>query len=722
MQSVDSKLEQEETLLKYIDIPYFRNNPAYIDRWRKYYQRYRDPQILLLMYHKQVSTYFHWIYLELSAHFLRIQQPEMAHFILNEAQRAKVYDEARVRRALAEIPKFERKCSRGDLLALLNQRNINALGRLWNSFEEEFVYEQYLPQDFPNFELMKLRHYESKYGVVCGVPEEFDINSSMVEVPETGFFLRTLVNGNFVERVCGTSQNADVKIEGQGSDCGNFHVAHEHTSRESQVVSMLCQDARRSAEGDSSPSILGSTKIREATENCDNLEGNGLKHIVDGVDTQEQLKILSDPSKGCARVGVVATDGVLCGGLPKWSVEKHVEAHIQSDYKDKLADENLKTHLDGRAPGLDLHSVDKDSNGGDENSEFCVCYSVVSDAHDDAVGLAENSCIPQDVKVKEDGSLDGCAMHLSLIDENAPEPDCIRTANLSSEIDRFGIIPNSEEDSPDQGYLERPDTTLVESDLKSSLEEKICSSQLGLSSSFVGTQEIDDQGADPETRTKRSKTGLHNSFGDMFEPDFLQVSGDLAHNSEIIIGRYIYLVQEVETNGFSLLRIARDLDITQTMIGKYYLLRKTTRQNAKISRELFNCECCEHGESYFVLYEHSRIAHLSPIILGSSPIVCLFYLRKVVEKLLNLRENGLVYLNPENFFVDQNFDVVFNSFEFVPVCEESLHRTELELQRVFRNMEARISYEFLSLIDARLDLGSSKKDILKHKTELLEDF
>ena len=50
-----AKENYEQQLLQYIDIPYFRNNPTYIERWRKYYDKYKDPQILLLMHHKQIQ-------------------------------------------------------------------------------------------------------------------------------------------------------------------------------------------------------------------------------------------------------------------------------------------------------------------------------------------------------------------------------------------------------------------------------------------------------------------------------------------------------------------------------------------------------------------------------------------------------------------------------------------------------------------------------------------
>ena len=47
-------------------------------------------------------------------------------------------------------------------MCILNQRNIKAFGRMWNSFEEVYFYEKHLENNSINFEMMKLREYEGK--------------------------------------------------------------------------------------------------------------------------------------------------------------------------------------------------------------------------------------------------------------------------------------------------------------------------------------------------------------------------------------------------------------------------------------------------------------------------------------------------------------------------------------------------------------------------------
>lgn len=181
--SKTAKEKQEKLLLDFIDIPYFRNNPAYIDKWRTYYYKYKDPQILFLMYHKQISTYFHWIYIELASVFLKINKPEISHFILTEALRLKVYDENKIKDFLNKIPNFEKKYTKGELLAVLNQKNINALGRKWNSFEEEFYYKN-LPSEYCNFEIMLLIENEKKYcqNVIFDLKNNINVKEKIDEI------------------------------------------------------------------------------------------------------------------------------------------------------------------------------------------------------------------------------------------------------------------------------------------------------------------------------------------------------------------------------------------------------------------------------------------------------------------------------------------------------------------------------------------------------------
>lgn len=151
-----SDKEYQRMLLPYIDVPYFRNNPAYLSQWRKFYEQTRDPQILLLMNYKQIGTFHHWIYIKLAEHFKLGNKVELAHFILTEALKNRVFDENKLKETLKRLPAFEQRYSRGDMLAVLNQKNIHLFGKVWNKFNEVLYYEEHLPKEFTNFEMKRI--------------------------------------------------------------------------------------------------------------------------------------------------------------------------------------------------------------------------------------------------------------------------------------------------------------------------------------------------------------------------------------------------------------------------------------------------------------------------------------------------------------------------------------------------------------------------------------
>ncbi|ORD98474.1 hypothetical protein A0H76_2424 [Hepatospora eriocheir] len=126
------KKDFEEILLEKIDIPYFKNNPAYLLRWKKYYETFNDPNILLLMYYKEIGKYYHWIYIELSEFFLSNKNYELANFVISLAINLNVYDSKVLKQQLIKIPEFTSKYSDRQLLESLNVRNFECMGLLWN--------------------------------------------------------------------------------------------------------------------------------------------------------------------------------------------------------------------------------------------------------------------------------------------------------------------------------------------------------------------------------------------------------------------------------------------------------------------------------------------------------------------------------------------------------------------------------------------------------------
>lgn len=132
----------EQTLLKYIDLPYFRNNPSYIALWQRHYARTRDPRILFLMKHKKISQYYHWLYIELSRLFLSRGNVAMSFATLDMGIASKAHDIAVLEEELAKIPVADRLYCEHEASLLLNPKGFFTLGKIWNSYGEKLFYDR----------------------------------------------------------------------------------------------------------------------------------------------------------------------------------------------------------------------------------------------------------------------------------------------------------------------------------------------------------------------------------------------------------------------------------------------------------------------------------------------------------------------------------------------------------------------------------------------------
>lgn len=529
-----SKEKQEKILLDYIDIPYFRNNPTYIEQWRNYYYQENDPQILFLMYHKQISTHYHWIYIELSSFFQRLNKIEISHFILSEALISKVYDETKIKDALSRLPSYERIYTKGDLLAALNQKNIQVLGRLWNSYEDEHFYKKFLDSQYPTFEIMSIVHNEMSTSVY---KVEHDVSESL--------------------------QNE------------NEQSSHENLSkRNSLVINDDDGSSRASNNNDINKNIFAEPNYFELNQDEDEINSSVLSQTI-------ELKNY-DPA-------------------PPSILTKELEI-----------------------------DVDKNKN---------------------------------------------------LID--------IQELETRDNLD--GLIYNSKENLESINKVKRADNAKMQK-------------AVDLSENIGKRHRIMDNGA----------------FSKLFDGGFHEIHGSLETGCEILINKCIYLIRSVDEDSYSLLRIAKDSDITQTMIGKYFILKPTNRDNAILAKSIFNHSCCELENQTFVLFEHSSILHLSSIIMYINRNVGFFYLKLILQCILNLIENDVLITDPVDFLVDSEFNILLNSFNFVHLSAEAMEILQNKLKDTFNNPEIEISYDYLQSIDKILSDGGCKKEVLKHKTNILE--
>lgn len=539
----NTKEKQEELLLAYIDIPYFRNNPTYIERWRTYYRRYREPQILLLMYHKQISTFYHWIYLELAQHFLRKSQPQIAHFVLNEALKNNVYDAARIKEAMEKIPPFEKRYSKGDMLGLLNVKNIQALGKTWNCFNETFFYQTSPPKDSVNYEIQKIKNYEKRHA-------------------QGGIEMKGIIT--------------------------NFKTGIEHPQFTQQET------------------IDKADVTAKYEESC--------KSIEEMDKTKTQLM----------SVGGIASCGQNDSTISNVGIEQMATLHSQE----------CVIH-----PGPYQGAVEK-----------------------------EPKATSQQMKILADDK------HLSIAKTQPTEKE--HTAELAEEAERDYAIG---------------------------------------SSSYISVQENDKEYMQSCKKHREDSSGI-------FETVFFKVPDDFELNSEVCFDRYIYLVQKNELDGVVLLRIAKNADITQTMIGKTFFLRKCSYLSCKVFKNVFGFDACKSSSEYFILYEYGWMCDLKDIILTAGAYVKYFYLKKVLEKILLLMEKEYLLVNVMGFFVDQDFDLGFNCVELCELNDNSIEMTIKLLKESFLTPcdELTIDLHMISKLNDYLNAPAARKEILKHKTEVLQ--
>ncbi|KAI5187180.1 hypothetical protein NEHOM01_1989 [Nematocida homosporus] len=81
----------ESTILLYLDIPYFLNNPWYLSLWRRYYEIKKDAAVLFLMFERKVGLFGSWLYVELYEHFQRQNCPSCAQEIIREGLKSQAY-------------------------------------------------------------------------------------------------------------------------------------------------------------------------------------------------------------------------------------------------------------------------------------------------------------------------------------------------------------------------------------------------------------------------------------------------------------------------------------------------------------------------------------------------------------------------------------------------------------------------------------------------------
>ncbi|KAH9411673.1 putative Mad3/BUB1 like region 1 protein [Ordospora pajunii] len=136
--------ELENVVLKYIDCPYFKNNPLYISLWERYYSICKSPAVLFLMRYKKISQYYHWIYLELSRYFKSTGRSWMCRHVILMGMHCNAHDASVLQKEMDSVPEDDCRHSENDINALMNPKGFFVFGKAWNAYEERLSYNRML--------------------------------------------------------------------------------------------------------------------------------------------------------------------------------------------------------------------------------------------------------------------------------------------------------------------------------------------------------------------------------------------------------------------------------------------------------------------------------------------------------------------------------------------------------------------------------------------------
>lgn len=136
-----------------------------------------------------------------------------------------MYDENKLKQALSRLPEFTPRYSRGDMLAVLNQRNIQALGKTWNKFDEVFYYEQSLEKEFVNFAMKRVVLLEPAHGKE--LPRKITIpdrHYRIMELPGNPLFTEKVEYSN---SLCNETINSENTLNEMHDDTKRFQENKE---------------------------------------------------------------------------------------------------------------------------------------------------------------------------------------------------------------------------------------------------------------------------------------------------------------------------------------------------------------------------------------------------------------------------------------------------------------------------------------------------------------
>lgn len=296
-------------ILRYLDIPYFWNNPWYVDLWKRYYLLKKEIEIVFLMHTKEIGSLHAWLYLQLHAHFKRKGCNTCAQLVIEEGLKRRAHPINELEEKLIPEEKMH-------LHALEKPRHIRVFGREWLRSSRRAIPASVLVVGGEELSLLEYKILQYMRDKIVKIEEETEKGLNEVSIlfgslSEKKSVINTSTSTNLNMNLnTSTSTNINKTVEDNRNDLGNNDSVGGSIKR---------------VETENADSATNTKKIKKIKTEEDNANvGDSI--VIGAVDLTEEYKINSEQEKsicigkdgqiddvfGCPSVGdKVVMNGIL---------------------------------------------------------------------------------------------------------------------------------------------------------------------------------------------------------------------------------------------------------------------------------------------------------------------------------------------------------------------------------------------------------------------------
>jgi hypothetical protein len=138
-----------------------------------------------------------------------------------------------------------------------------------------------------------------------------------------------------------------------------------------------------------------------------------------------------------------------------------------------------------------------------------------------------------------------------------------------------------------------------------------------------------------------------------------KIAEDLETEHELVIGEFVHILQESGPDYYISMRVASDADVTRTVAGRTYCMKRITHEQALLLVRTKEYEFCTALGVLYVLFEFDKLCALPQILTYCDEITCLHYLAQILGMVREFADVGVCISNLE-LCIDTNFNIVLS--------------------------------------------------------------